>query len=311
MRSFDTSHLEVFSARRQPLRVAVDLADTFAQRLSDAPRTRPGTSADTTQAAPGASWTGYPPRFREVFSGRRPAGPAAIRSNEPSRTRPRRHSLRRRLHHGRLRIVHEYGLDHAVGLVLVLWLSLGGTFHAAPVPTEPRFCKPACSPLGFVDTRLYSISPIAAQPWRTACPRPRRHTRPGFRGLGAGLVGQLVGVRQPEIVVRWEPGHVGDRVIRNRTRLGGTGLTAACPRLTVTRWSPASQPTTSTRPRCSCLSQNAGGTGLTLTAANHAVHVDRWWNVAVEDQATDRAFRIGQRRASRCEGSSAPERSRG
>jgi non-specific serine/threonine protein kinase len=44
------------------------------------------------------------------------------------------------------------------------------------------------------------------------------------------------------------------------------------------------------------LSLKAGGTGLTLTAANHVIHYDRWWNPAVEDQATDRAFRIGQRR---------------
>ncbi|MFB9375779.1 DEAD/DEAH box helicase [Kineococcus gynurae] len=44
------------------------------------------------------------------------------------------------------------------------------------------------------------------------------------------------------------------------------------------------------------LSLKAGGTGLNLTAANHVVHVDRWWNPAVEDQATDRAFRIGQKR---------------
>ncbi|GAB3475184.1 DEAD/DEAH box helicase [Nocardiopsis coralliicola] len=44
------------------------------------------------------------------------------------------------------------------------------------------------------------------------------------------------------------------------------------------------------------LSLKAAGTGLTLTAANHVVHIDRWWNPAVEDQATDRAFRIGQRR---------------
>jgi SNF2 family DNA or RNA helicase len=36
--------------------------------------------------------------------------------------------------------------------------------------------------------------------------------------------------------------------------------------------------------------------GLNLTAANHVVHYDRWWNPAVEDQATDRAFRIGQER---------------
>jgi SNF2 family DNA or RNA helicase len=40
----------------------------------------------------------------------------------------------------------------------------------------------------------------------------------------------------------------------------------------------------------------AGGVGLNLTAANHVLHVDRWWNPAVENQATDRAFRIGQRK---------------
>ena len=42
------------------------------------------------------------------------------------------------------------------------------------------------------------------------------------------------------------------------------------------------------------LSLKAGGVGLNLTAANHVIHFDRWWNPAVEDQATDRAFRIGQ-----------------
>ncbi len=44
------------------------------------------------------------------------------------------------------------------------------------------------------------------------------------------------------------------------------------------------------------LSLKAGGTGLTLTSASHVVHVDRWWNPAVENQATDRAFRIGQKK---------------
>jgi hypothetical protein len=44
------------------------------------------------------------------------------------------------------------------------------------------------------------------------------------------------------------------------------------------------------------LSLKAGGSGLNLTAASHVVHFDRWWNPAVEDQATDRAFRIGQTR---------------
>ena len=49
-------------------------------------------------------------------------------------------------------------------------------------------------------------------------------------------------------------------------------------------------------PQIFLLSIKAGGTGLNLTAASHVVHLDRWWNPAVEDQATDRAHRIGQRR---------------
>ena len=44
------------------------------------------------------------------------------------------------------------------------------------------------------------------------------------------------------------------------------------------------------------LSLKAAGTGLTLTQASHVIHVDRWWNPAVENQATDRAYRIGQHR---------------
>jgi superfamily II DNA or RNA helicase len=52
-----------------------------------------------------------------------------------------------------------------------------------------------------------------------------------------------------------------------------------------------------TDPALFVLSLKAGGTGLDLTAASHVFHYDRWWNPAVEDQATDRAYRIGQRRA--------------
>ncbi len=52
---------------------------------------------------------------------------------------------------------------------------------------------------------------------------------------------------------------------------------------------------TETGPPFFVISVKAGGTGLNLTAASHVVHFDRWWNPAVEDQATDRAFRIGQK----------------
>ncbi|MDI6100636.1 DEAD/DEAH box helicase [Actinoplanes sp. NEAU-A12] len=53
---------------------------------------------------------------------------------------------------------------------------------------------------------------------------------------------------------------------------------------------------TAGEPMLFLLSLKAAGTGLNLTAANHVIHFDRWWNPAVEDQATDRAFRIGQSR---------------
>jgi SNF2 family DNA or RNA helicase len=51
-----------------------------------------------------------------------------------------------------------------------------------------------------------------------------------------------------------------------------------------------------TGPPLFLVSLKAGGTGLNLTAASHVIHLDRWWNPAVEDQATDRAYRIGQQR---------------
>jgi SNF2 family DNA or RNA helicase len=51
-----------------------------------------------------------------------------------------------------------------------------------------------------------------------------------------------------------------------------------------------------TEPSAFILSLKAGGVGITLTKANHVFHFDRWWNPAVEDQATDRAFRIGQKK---------------
>ncbi len=53
---------------------------------------------------------------------------------------------------------------------------------------------------------------------------------------------------------------------------------------------------TSEGPPFFILSLKAGGTGLTLTEASHVIHFDRWWNPAVENQATDRAFRIGQKK---------------
>lgn len=51
-----------------------------------------------------------------------------------------------------------------------------------------------------------------------------------------------------------------------------------------------------TPPSIFILSLKAGGVGITLTKASQVIHFDRWWNPAVENQATDRAFRIGQQK---------------
>ncbi|MEV4512190.1 DEAD/DEAH box helicase [Dactylosporangium sp. NPDC049525] len=87
-------------------------------------------------------------------------------------------------------------------------------------------------------------------------------------------------------------GHLSARLGREVAYLHG-GLDKAARDALVARFQAAAP----SSPPVFVLSLKAGGTGLTLTAANHVVHVDRWWNPAVEDQATDRAFRIGQRRA--------------
>jgi hypothetical protein len=78
---------------------------------------------------------------------------------------------------------------------------------------------------------------------------------------------------QRQAIVSEFQGEVGGRRTRQRERVGGDGA-----------------------PPVLILSLKAGGVGLNLTAANHVFHFDRWWNPAVEAQATDRAYRIGQTR---------------
>jgi superfamily II DNA or RNA helicase len=77
--------------------------------------------------------------------------------------------------------------------------------------------------------------------------------------------------------------------------LNGSTSKAARDRMIELFQSPA-QPPSSDQPGVFILSLKAGGVGLNLTAANHVFHFDRWWNPAVENQATDRAYRMGQTR---------------
>ncbi|MFD1051584.1 DEAD/DEAH box helicase, partial [Kibdelosporangium lantanae] len=79
--------------------------------------------------------------------------------------------------------------------------------------------------------------------------------------------------------------HLADRGVPTQLLHGGTPV--ATREQMVRRFQDGQEPVF-------LLSLKAAGTGLNLTRADHVVHYDRWWNPAVEDQATDRAFRIGQ-----------------
>ncbi len=82
-------------------------------------------------------------------------------------------------------------------------------------------------------------------------------------------------------------------ILRQRFSMPVSLLTGKTPRLERERLVREFQ--SSKEPSLFVISLKAGGTGLNLTAATHVFHVDRWWNPAVEDQATDRTYRIGQR----------------
>ena len=91
---------------------------------------------------------------------------------------------------------------------------------------------------------------------------------------------------------------MGDLLQRHLSPSGSRSTRRSCTAAShapgATGWSPSSRPATA--PPLLLVSLKAGGTGLNLTAASQVIHYDRWWNPAVEDQATDRAWRIGQQR---------------
>ena len=125
-----------------------------------------------------------------------------------------------------------------------------------------------------------------------AAGRALREARPARRaarhGAGRGRRGAgLHPVRRDGAAARGAPG---------RAPACPTSSCTAAPRCaSARRWCARFQAGRA-RPPVFLLSLKAGGTGLNLTRADHVVHFDRWWNPAVEEQATDRAYRIGQTR---------------
>jgi SNF2 family DNA or RNA helicase len=93
-----------------------------------------------------------------------------------------------------------------------------------------------------------------------------------------------------------ETGFLLQHIFRQDQGLNVPFLHGGTPKLTRDQMIALFQDEAADHPGILLLSLKAGGTGLNLTAANHVFHFDRWWNPAVENQATDRAYRIGQER---------------
>jgi SNF2 family DNA or RNA helicase len=93
-----------------------------------------------------------------------------------------------------------------------------------------------------------------------------------------------------------EMGHLLERAIKTRLGKDTFFLHGGTPAKTRDEMIQAFQAQQNGAPKIFLLSLRAGGLGLNLTAANHVFHFDRWWNPAVEAQATDRAHRVGQTR---------------
>jgi SNF2 family DNA or RNA helicase len=108
------------------------------------------------------------------------------------------------------------------------------------------------------------------------------------------LCGQILDEGQAVVVFTQFASFVPDLADHLRTRLGVevATLTGSDSRTARTRTVEAFS--TPAGPPILIASLKAGGTGLTLVRANHVIHLDRWWNPAVEDQASDRVWRIGQ-----------------
>ncbi|TDF92203.1 DEAD/DEAH box helicase [Paenibacillus piri] len=97
-----------------------------------------------------------------------------------------------------------------------------------------------------------------------------------------------------------ETGHLLQRILEQELEAPVLFLHGGTPKVgrdrMISEFQDEAPPSGGRQPGIFLLSLKAGGTGLNLTAANHVFHFDRWWNPAVENQATDRAFRIGQTR---------------
>ncbi|HXV94712.1 MAG TPA: SNF2-related protein, partial [Pseudonocardia sp.] len=182
--------------------------------------------------------------------------------------------------------------EHPVGLTR----EQAGLYEAAVAEAMPRIAGASgLARRGAVMALLTALKQICNHPAQyTGEPRPRLAGRSGKLELLDELLDTVLAERGAVLVftqyvamARLLERHLAERGIGAQLLHGGTAVAER--EVMVERFQRGDVPVF-------LLSLRAAGTGLNLTRADHVVHYDRWWNPAVEDQATDRAHRIGQTR---------------
>jgi SNF2 family DNA or RNA helicase len=154
---------------------------------------------------------------------------------------------------------------------------------------------------GLILAALTKLKQICNHPMNAIGDTGRIHGRSGKLARFDELVDDLVEVGERALVFTQyvDMGGILQRHLADRFGWKTPFLHGSVPRPQRTRMIAEFQDSatvTGERPPLLIVSLKAGGTGLNLTAASQVIHYDRWWNPAVENQATDRAWRLGQQR---------------
>ena len=166
--------------------------------------------------------------------------------------------------------------------------------NCSPTPRRPRA---GCAAAGSCSPRSTRLKQICNHPAHVLGDGSRLAGRSGKLARFDELVDELLDVDERALVFT-QFREMGELLVRHLARAPraapSRSSTAASAEPAASAWSPTSRPGVGAP--LLLVSLKAGGTGLNLTAASQVIHYDRWWNPAVEDQATDRAWRIGQGR---------------
>jgi len=171
---------------------------------------------------------------------------------------------------------------------------LGTLAQLRATANDKQAHKPEMGRRGAVLAGISRLKQICVHPALLTESRRSLGERSGKINRLVELCAQIVDEGQAVVVFTQFASFVPDLAVHLRTRLGVDVATLTGSDSRASRTETVSAFSSPGGPPILIASLKAGGTGLTLVRANHVIHLDRWWNPAVEDQASDRVWRIGQ-----------------